>query len=310
ALPASARSNFPDWLFAALTDAYGARAGAVMAAYANSAPVTFRVNALTATRDDILQQLRAEGVAADATSLSPDGITLATRVNLSRHPFVDGGLIEPQDEAAQIAARLAQAGPGMTVVDYCAGGGGKSLALAATMAQDGKIHAFDTDARRMRDIKGRATRAGVSLIEPLAIAGDATDDEIFAPLLGAMDRVFVDAPCSGSGTWRRQPDQKWKFTEDRLAALIETQRDILERAAPLVAPGGVLIYATCSILPGENEAQVQAFLHSHADFGILPVADVWAAAGLGGSWENDFLALTPADHGSDGFFTALLQRRG
>ena len=231
-----ALSNFPDWLYQKITDQYGAGAAAVMAAYHEGAPVTFRVNALKATRDDLLHLLRE----------------LDGRINLSRHPFVEGGLVEPQDEAAQIAARLAGAESGMMVIDFCAGGGGKSLAMAAMMGNSGMIHAFDIEGRRLRDIRGRARRAGVRIIHPHGLRDDA--------------------PCSGSGTWRRQPDQKWKFSGERLDGLVKTQQEILARAAPLVAPGGILIYATCSILREENEEQVAAFLAAHMEFDLLPVS--------------------------------------
>ncbi len=169
------------------------------------------------------------------------------------------------------------------------------------------IHAFDIEGRRLRDIRGRARRAGVRIIHPHVLRDDA--DEVLLPLAGAANRVFVDAPCSGSGTWRRQPDQKWKFSGERLDGLVKTQQEILARAAPLVAPGGILIYATCSILREENEEQVAAFLAAHMEFDLLPVSMIWTAAGLGGQWDQDFLSLTPADFGSDGFFVALLQKR-
>ncbi|WP_340150095.1 RsmB/NOP family class I SAM-dependent RNA methyltransferase [uncultured Sneathiella sp.] len=307
-LPLAARCNFPDWLARKLLDQYGARAAEIMAAYGERAPVTLRVNALKGSRSDIRYFLANEGIDVTPTTLSPDGLILDARLNLSRHPLLENGRIELQDEAAQVASRLAGAAPGMTVVDYCAGGGGKSLAMAAGMAHTGKIHAFDTEERRMRDITGRARRAGVSLIEPLVIHGDDRDAELLAPLVGAADRVFVDAPCSGSGTWRRQPDMKWKLTEARLAELAELQADILRRAAPLVAPGGRLIYATCSILAAENEDQIRAFLLSHPAFTLIPVSTIWEAVGLDGRWDSDFFALTPADYGTDGFFTAVLER--
>lgn len=307
-MPTEAAGNFPEWLTEKITAQYGDQAMKVMRAYGSRAPVTLRVNAQKGTRSDIQYFLKNEGIDVAPTALSPDGLTIEGRLNLSRHPLLENGRIELQDEAAQIASRLADARPGMTVVDYCAGGGGKSLALAATMDYAGKIHAFDTNARRMRDIGGRAKRAGVTLIEPLAIAGDDSDDEIFAPLVGQMDRVFVDAPCSGSGTWRRQPDQKWKLTEERLAELTAVQSEILSRAAPLVAPGGRLIYATCSILREENEAQIDAFLSSHPEFSLLPVSEIWETVGLDGSWADKMFAVTPTEGGSDGFFTAVLEK--
>lgn len=307
-MPPEAAGNFPDWLGDKITAQYGSRAGEIMAAYGNRAAVTLRVNALKATRADILEFLKDEGIEAKPTKLSPDGLNLEGRINLSRHPLMENGRIELQDEAAQISARLADVTPGMTVVDFCAGGGGKSLAMAARMNYAGKIHAFDTDARRMRDIKARATRAGVGLIEPLVLTGGAEDDEVFAALQGSIARVFVDAPCSGSGTWRRQPDQKWKLTPERLDELCALQAEILSRAAPLVAPGGRLIYATCSIFACENEARIDAFLLSHPEYKIIPVSGIWEAVGLMGSYSGKFLALTPADAGTDGFFTAVLEK--
>ena len=309
AMPSEAAGNFPTWLAEKITEQYGERAREVMAAYGGRAPVTLRVNRLKTTRPDILDALKQEGIAAEPTTFSPDGIILIDRLNLSRHALLDGGMVELQDESAQVSARLADAKPGMTVVDFCAGGGGKSLAMAATMEHAGKIYAFDIEERRMRDIAGRARRAGVSLIEPLVISGDDQDNDIFAQLLGGMDRVFVDAPCSGSGTWRRQPDQKWKLTEERLEELCALQQDILTRAAPLVAPGGHLIYATCSIFDVENKRQMDVFLSSHPDFKIVPISNIWESVDLDGKYEGDFFALTPTDIGSDGFFTAVLKKR-
>lgn len=308
AMPAEAAGNFPKWLADKIIEQYGESAADVMQAYGHRAPVTLRVNALKATRDDILATLKEEGIDAEPTPFSPDGIILKDRLNLSRHPLLEGGRIELQDEAAQIAARLALAHPGMSVVDFCAGGGGKSLAMAAGMAHQGKIYAFDTNARRMRDIQARATRAGVTLIEPVAITGDDSDVDIFGPLVGSVDRVFVDAPCTGSGTWRRQPDQKWKLAPERLDELVALQGDILNRAAPLVAPGGRLVYATCSILEGENEAQITAFLLSHPEFSLLPVSALWDTAGLDGNWAQEVFAVTPTEGGRDGFFAAVLEK--
>lgn len=307
-MPVEAAGNFPKWIADKLAEEYGAAAPAVMAAYQGRGPVTLRVNRLKATRDDILAILADEGIEAAPTALSPDGITLESRINLSRHILRESGRIELQDEAAQISARLADAAVGMQVIDFCAGSGGKSLAMAAGMNYDGQIHALDTDAKRMRDLAKRANRAGVELIAPLLLHEDERDDELLGQLAGSADRVFVDAPCSGAGTWRRQPDQKWKLTPERLEELCALQRHILGRAAPLVVPGGRLIYATCSILAQENQAQVDDFLSSHPDFHLVPVSSLWAEVGLDGRYEGDCLALTPADHGTDGFFTAVLEK--
>lgn len=310
AMPDYSASNFPEWVAELLKTQYSERAEPLMASYQQRAPVTMRINSLKTDREEAQRLLAVDDIEVSPTIMSPDGLILKSRQNISRHALLDQGLAEMQDEAAQIASRLADVQPGMQVVDYCAGGGGKSLALAALMRNEGAIQAFDTSARRMRDIKSRSRRATVDIIAPLAIAGDDSDAELLAPLLGQIPRVFVDAPCSGSGTWRRQPDQKWTLTDDRLAELMDIQQDVMSRASDLVALGGRLIYATCSIFKAENEDQVAAFLERHGDFKIVPVSEIWDDAGLGGQWESDFLTLTPLDFGSDGFFTAVLERTG
>jgi 16S rRNA (cytosine967-C5)-methyltransferase len=307
-MPEYSAANFPEWIAELLKMQYAGKAGPLMASYQQRAPVTLRVNSLKTDREEAQRLLAADEIVVSPTTISPDGLILESRQNISRHAVLDQGLAELQDEAAQIASRLADVQPGMQVVDYCAGGGGKSLALAALMQNQGAIHAFDTSSRRMRDIKSRSRRATVDIIAPLAIAGEDSDAELLAPLLGQMPRVFVDAPCSGSGTWRRQPDQKWKLTNERLIELERIQQDVLSRASELVAPGGRLIYATCSIFKQENEDQVAAFLENHPEFKMVPVSRIWQDVGLGGQWEAEFLSLTPLDVGSDGFFAAVLQR--
>lgn len=307
-MPFHAAVNFPKWIADLLQVQYGKDAGPLMTAYQQRAPVTLRVNSLKTDREEAQRVLAAEELDITPTTTSPDGLILNSRRNISRHQLFDQGLADMQDEAAQISARLADVQPGMQVVDYCAGGGGKSLAMAALMQNQGAIHAFDVNARRMRDIKSRSRRANTDIIEPLVIAGDESDAELLAPLLGQIPRVFVDAPCSGSGTWRRQPDQKWTLTEERLTELTGIQQDILSRASELVGPGGRLIFATCSVFKQENEDQVAKFLERHRDFQVVPVSQIWTDAGLAGQWETDFLTLTPVDFGSDGFFTAVLER--
>lgn len=307
-IPPHAAANFPEWIADLLLAQYAEDAGPLMAAYQQRAPVTLRVNSLKTDREEAQRLLAADDIDVTPTTISPDGLILNSRRNISRHQLLDQGLAEMQDEAAQISARLADVQPGMQVVDYCAGGGGKSLALAALMQSQGKIQAFDINARRMRDIKSRSRRATTDIIEPLVISGNDSDIELLEPLIAQIPRVFVDAPCSGSGTWRRQPDQKWNLTAERLDELTALQQDILSRASMLVAPGGRLIYATCSIFNAENEIQVEAFLKQHPDYKIVPVSKLWTEVGLSGSYDAEFLKLTPLDFGSDGFFTAVLEK--
>lgn len=307
-IPQYAKDNFPAWLFDEIHCQYGEAAGAVLASYQERAPLTLRVNKLRSDRDETVRLLKEDGVEASATKLSPIGIILEERVNLTNHGVMERGLVEVQDEAAQISSLLADAQPGMQVTDFCAGAGGKSLAMAAEMDNIGQIYAFDINLRRMKDITIRCRRAGVHIIETHQLHQDERDEEIFSRLGETMSRVFVDAPCSGSGTWRRQPDQKWFFNEERLAELVDIQQNILEQASRLVAPGGRLIYATCSILQQENANQVSTFLEKHKDFSILPVSNLASDLEIGLVKKEDFLKLTPNEAGTDGFFTAILGR--
>ncbi len=308
-IPGSAKENFPEWLSSAVQSQYGDKSAAILASYQDRAPLTLRVNRLRSDRDEVIRLLEDDDLDVRATTLSPLGIIVEGRVNLAAHAVMERGLVEIQDEAAQISSLLADAKAGMLVVDYCAGAGGKSLAMAAEMENTGVIHAFDVNARRMKDMAIRTRRSGVQILESAQLHQDERDDEIFDRIEQTMNRVFVDAPCSGSGTWRRQPDQKWFLTEERLAELTTLQQDILQKAAGLVAPGGRLIYATCSILAQENSEQVSTFLEKNPDFSILPVSDIWGEVNLNGEWGEQFLQLTPDVAGTDGFFTAVLCRK-
>ncbi len=308
AMPSHVIGNFPQWIADMLDQQYSGDAAAVMASYQQRGLVTLRTNLLKTSREEVLALFADADIPVSPTSISPDGLILETRRNLSRHPLLERGLVEIQDEAAQISSRLAMSEPGMLVIDYCAGGGGKSLALAAHMQNTGRICAFDINPRRMKDIAGRARRAGIDILESTVLNQDESDQELLAGLQGTADRVFVDAPCSGSGTWRRQPDQKWKLTEQKLQELCSLQAALLEKACQLVAPGGRLIYATCSILTMENHQQIRRFLDAQPSFQLLSVQDLWEAAGLQGTGNGEYFSVTPADFGSDGFFTAVLER--
>jgi len=218
------------------------------------------------------------------------------------------GLVEVQDEGSQIAALLADARPGMRVVDFCAGAGGKTLALAAGMENRGKLVACDVSARRLERAVRRLRRAGVGNVACRVLAGER--DKWVKRHRGGFDRVLVDAPCLGTGTWRRNPDGKWRATQNDLAELIVRQQEILRSAARLLRPGGRLVYATCSLLHEEDEAQAEAFLAAESEFSVVSVARAWRET-IGGAAPGGerYLRLTPARHGTDGFFVAIFERQ-
>lgn len=265
------------------------------------ATVDLRVNALKGTRDEAIAALAAAGIAAHPTGLSPWGLRLDRPAALDQvKPFRDG-LIEVQDEASQVAALLTDARPGMTVVDFCAGAGGKTLALAASMANQGRLIASDIAPERLARMTPRLARAGVTIVESRVLGGASE----------SAGRVLVDAPCSGSGTWRRDPAAKWRLTRERLAELVDLQAAILAEAAPLVREGGRLVYAVCSLIEAEGSAQVRRFLETHSSFAALSARDLWRETVGGAAPEGcgEFLRLTPGRHGTDGFFAAILERR-
>lgn len=267
------------------------------------APVDLRVNVLKATREQAEAALAAEGIAARPTALSPWGLRLDKPAALDRTRAFRQGLVEVQDEASQVVSLLVDARPDMTAVDFCAGAGGKTLALAAAMGNRGHILTWDIAPERMARMAPRLVRAGVTIADPDGVGGE------HAPV--AADRVLVDAPCSGCGTWRRDPSAKWRLTRARLDELTRLQADILGRAAMHVRTGGRLVYAVCSLMETEGEGQVRRFLRSHPEFSPLSVRELWATTVGGTAPEDDdpFLRLTPLRHGTDGFFAAVLERR-
>jgi 16S rRNA (cytosine967-C5)-methyltransferase len=296
--PLCVRGEFPPFLEAELARAFGPALLDEMVAMQARAPVDLRVNSLKSSREAVLETLRAEGYDAEATRHSPFALRLAAGASgLERTKLFAAGAFEFQDEAAQIAALLCAAKPGMRVLDFAAGAGGKSLALAALMENRGEIVAHDASPARLRPLAARTARAGATIVHQL-------------PPQGAFDIVLIDSPCSGTGTWRRQPELRWRTTPDGLKALTGLQDDLLEQGAAFVAAGGRLVYATCSVLPCENEDRVAGFLSRHADFAVLPASAVWSEAvttepppGL-----DRFFKATPLRTGTDGFFTAILQR--
>jgi len=302
AAPLYVRGEFPEFLEPELTRAFGPALLDEMKAMQARAPIDLRVNTLKASREAVLETLRAEGYDAETTRTSPFGLRIPSGEGSAKlgatSSFLEG-TFEFQDEAAQIAALLCGAKPGMRVLDLAAGAGGKSLALAAIMQNMGEIVASDIDSARLEPLIPRARRAGATIVQPRHAIPD-----------GPFDVVLIDSPCSGSGTWRRQPELRWRITPERLKELTALQDTMLEQGAAHVAPGGRLVYATCSLLPAENEDRIAQFLSSHPDFAPVPAVDAWReAVGTEPPAGMDrFFQATPRRTGTDGFFTAVLQR--
>ena len=267
---------------------------AQIAALLDRAPLDIRVNALMGTRDD------AAALFPDAEPLPglDHGLRLAADTPVERSPAFEGGLVEVQDAGSQLVTGVAQAMPGMTVVDLCAGAGGKTLALAAMMAGDGRIVATDTDRARLQRLGPRADRAGVTIVET-RLLDPGEEAAAVADLRGAADVVVIDAPCSGTGTWRRNPEARWRLSAARLDRLVETQARLLDLGATLVKPGGAITYIVCSLLDGEGADQAAAFLARHPGWQAEPPG-IGAERGAGAR-------LTPASDGTDGFFVARLR---
>jgi 16S rRNA (cytosine967-C5)-methyltransferase len=278
-----------------------------MAALMGGAATDLRANTLKANRDEAIAALAREGVEGRATPLSPLGIRVDGRPPLAGLHCFKAGMIEVQDEGSQLVALLTDARPGQRVVDFCAGAGGKTLALAAAMKNKGKLVAADVLEGRIARAATRLTRAGVHNVERRGLASER--DPWVKRHLAKFDRVLIDAPCSGSGTWRRNPDAKWRLKPEDIGELAALQRRILDSAARLVKPGGRLVYATCSLLGRENQDQIEWFLAEHANFSVLPIAEVWRQILAGDAPSpGPFLRLSPARHGTDGFFLAVLEK--
>ncbi len=303
-MPLPVRLELPDWIFPQLEARFGDALVPEMAAMATPAPLDLRVNTLQTTRDQAQAALAAEGLAAEPTLLSPWGLRVPGRRAVSTGPAFQAGLVEIQDEGSQLVALLVGARPGMRVADYCAGAGGKTLAVAMEMENRGHIVACDVHDKRLEGAVRRLRRAGVHNVEQHLIS---PGEKWAKRRAGSFDRVLVDAPCTGCGTWRRNPDARLRLMESDLAELVTKQAGILDTASRLVKPGGRLIYATCSLLPAENEDQVAAFTARHPGFSVLPLAEAWPADGPPPG-PGPFLSLTPLRHNTDGFFAAVLQR--
>jgi 16S rRNA (cytosine967-C5)-methyltransferase len=311
--PAHLRGDYPEWLAPEFERVFGAGAAGEGAALARRAPVDLRVNSLKTTREKVLHALRRFEPAP--TPYSPLGVRIAAGSGPSRSPHVEAepghgkGWYEVQDEGSQLATLLAGAHAKEQVLDLCAGAGGKTLGLSAAMENTGQLYAYDADRMRLRPIFERLKRAGVRNVQVL----QPGDPGALGALAGRIDRVVVDAPCTGSGVWRRRPEAKWRLSPQMLEARLADQRAVLDQAAPLVKPGGRLVYVTCSVLPEENRDQVEAFMARCPGFELLPWPEVWEEAHLpappasaDGSAET--LLMTPRTFGTDGFFVATLRR--
>lgn len=306
-MPEAVRLECPDWAYDTLKELFGKAFEAEMIAMQEAAPLHLRVNTLKSTLQKATELLAAQNVEVKPSRYAPNGVCLTSKAFLSTTKAFSKGHVEIQDEGSQLIAHLCGVKPGMRVMDYCAGAGGKTLALAADMENKGSIVAMDIDARRLERGKRRYRKAGVHNVELRCIAEDA-HKKWFKRQKETFDVVLVDAPCSSSGTWRRNPDLRWNFYGPSLEEIKTLQHDILEKVAKCVKPGGRLVYATCSLLPEENEVQVEAFLEAHPEFTSISVSDIWDLENPP-QIEGPYMRLTPAKHSSDGFFTAVMVKK-
>jgi 16S rRNA (cytosine967-C5)-methyltransferase len=298
--------DFPDWLVERLVPRLAPDELLALARALNTpAPLDLRVNSLKAEREGVIERLAADGIAAARCPYSPLGLRLKTKPFLQKHPAYLDGSIEVQDEGSQLLGFLLAPRRGEMVVDFCAGAGGKTLILGAMMRSTGRLYAFDVAEKRLAKLKPRAARAGLSNVHPACLSGE--NDTRVKRLAGKADRVLVDAPCSGLGTLRRNPDLKWRQSPRSVDELTAKQAAILAAAAKLLRPGGRLVYATCSILAEENEGIVDAFLATHADFQRLSAQEVLAGQGIVIDCGED-MRLSPQKHGTDAFYAAVLVR--
>jgi len=307
------RADIPEWIWVAFENNYGEEAVDEGRALLKRPPLDLRANSLKSNREDALKTLIENG--AGETMLSPLGIRIAAGNGLERLPNIQSepvylmGEVEIQDEGSQIVSLLVDAKPGEQVLDYCAGGGGKTLALAAEMQNEGTVYAYDIDKRRLAPLYQRAMRAGATNIEIRQPPVKSLND-----LKGKMDRVLVDAPCTGSGTWRRKPDAKWRLSPETLETRMNEQKLVLGQAKEYVKPGGLLFYVTCSMFAEENEGQVYPFLEENPEFELLSAGETFEEKFGDGKmkpWSEDgcTITLTPLSTNTDGFFFAVMERK-
>jgi 16S rRNA (cytosine967-C5)-methyltransferase len=303
----SMRANMPKWLFEKLVEQYGEEETLVMADALNApAPLDLRVNAIKANREDVIAELAQAPIVAEPTPFSPLGLRVLKKPALQNLPLFKSGAIEVQDEGSQVLAQILGAKRGEMVADFCAGAGGKTLALGAQMRNTGRLYAFDVSEKRLAKLKPRLARSGLSNVHPVAIAHER--DAKIKRLAGKIDRVLVDAPCSGMGTLRRNPDVKWRQPPEAIAEMHAKQIAILDGAARLVKSGGRLVYATCSLLREENDDVAAQFIETHPDFHLVPMSQVLAEQKIDLEM-GDYLKLLPHKHQTDGFFAAVFERK-
>ena len=303
----SSRSNMPKWLFDKLVEQMGEEETLALADGMNQpAPLDLRVNAMKGTREEVAAGLAEAPIRSTPTPYSPLGLRVLQKPALQNLPLFKSGHIEVQDEGSQILSAIVGAKRGEMVVDFCAGAGGKTLALGATMRNTGRLYAFDVSEKRLAKLKPRLARSGLSNVHPVQIAHER--DAKIKRLAGKIDRVLVDAPCSGLGTLRRNPDVKWRQQPSAIGELQVKQAAILDGAARLLKGGGRLVYATCSFLEDENDFIAKQFLDSHPDFELVPMSKVLADQKIDLEM-GDFLKLLPHKHQTDGFFAAVFERK-
>ncbi|MCR4347448.1 MAG: RsmB/NOP family class I SAM-dependent RNA methyltransferase [Sulfuricaulis sp.] len=304
-LPFAIQANMPDWLAELLRAQYGdAETLALSQALNQPAPLDMRVNTIKAKRDEVQTRLTQEGFSCEVTPYSPSGLRRRERAPIFKTLCFKEGLFEVQDEGSQLLALMLEPKRQEMVVDFCAGAGGKTLYLGALMANSGTVYAFDVLAKRLDRLKPRLRRAGLNNVRMVTISHER--DARVQRLKGKIDRVLVDAPCSGTGTMRRNPDIKWRNIN--LAELTDTQQRILAAAAELLKPGGRLVYATCSLLKEENDDIVEKFLSEHPDFRMIPVNEILERRHVPLTMEDDVLRLYPHRHHTDGFYAVALER--
>jgi 16S rRNA (cytosine967-C5)-methyltransferase len=305
ALPVAVRANLPDWLAERLELQIGAEAMLALAESLNRpAPVDLRINTFKGDRETVRERLASEGHPAEPTPYAPDGLRRLERTPLFRTQCFRDGLFEIQDEGSQLISLLLEPRRYEMVVDFCAGAGGKTLHLGALMANTGTLYAFDTSAARLERLKPRLRRSGLQNVRSVLIAHER--DARVVRLQGKIDRVLVDAPCSGTGTLRRNPDIKWRPID--LERLVAEQQRILTAAATLVKPGGRLVYATCSLLREENDGVTGTFLAAHPQFRTVPVTEILVRRHIPLAMADPALRLSPLAHGTDGFYALVLER--
>ena len=306
-LPAELRSNLPNWLYTRLAERFGEDETLQMAQTLNTpAPLDLRVNSLKASREQVIAELSAAPIIAEPTPYASLALRIVKKPALQNLPVFKTGAVEVQDEGSQVLAQLVGARRGEMVVDFCAGAGGKTLALGAIMRNTGRLYAFDIADKRLAKLKPRLARSGLSNVHPVLIAHE--NDAKIKRLAGKIDRVLVDAPCSGLGTLRRNPDVKWRIRPESITELNVKQLSILNGAARLVKAGGRLVYATCSILEEENENIVTQFLAANDAFILVPMKEVLEEQRIPLEMD-DYLKLLPHRHQTDGFFAAVLERK-